>query len=158
MLLAAGANAHANKDLALRWAAANGHVKVAQVLLAAGANVHADKDGPLLAASAENRHDVISILLAAGADVHATKNAVLRQATVRNCVDVASVLLAAGADPTVAWSHPSAASRARMALSIGNFANVFSQEQRVALAAKSPRLAKRCVPGRSNRQRGWPPH
>ena len=47
------------------------HVEVVQVLLAAGANVHAQNYMALRVASNKGHVDVVQILLAAGADVHA---------------------------------------------------------------------------------------
>ena len=51
VLLAAGANVHAQNDMALRVASKKGHVDVVQILLAAGADVHAQNDTALLWAS-----------------------------------------------------------------------------------------------------------
>ena len=72
VLLAAGANVHAQNDMALRVASKKGHVDVVQILLAAGADVHAQNDTALLWASEWDHVDVVQVLLAAGANVHKT--------------------------------------------------------------------------------------
>jgi ankyrin repeat protein len=61
-LVESGAKIHADKDYALRWAAANGHLNVVRFLIESGANVHADNDWALRIA-AENGHlDVVRLL------------------------------------------------------------------------------------------------
>jgi ankyrin repeat protein len=54
----------------LRGAAMGNHVAVMQVLLAAGANVHANGEEELYLAAAHGNFDVVQLLLAAGANVH----------------------------------------------------------------------------------------
>ena len=39
-----GPNVHADDDFALRFASANGHLAIVEIILAAGANVHANND------------------------------------------------------------------------------------------------------------------
>jgi Ankyrin repeats (3 copies) len=61
-LLEAGANLHAQDDLALRLAAFYGRNNVVRTLLEAGADVHAHDDGPLRWARDARRTDTIKTL------------------------------------------------------------------------------------------------
>ena len=61
-LLEAGANPHAEDDLALRLAASYGRTDVVRILLEAGADVHAADDGPLRWARDARRTDTIKVL------------------------------------------------------------------------------------------------
>ena len=99
-LLAAGADVHAQNDLALRWSAAwNGHTETVKVLLAAGADVHAEDDQALRFAAKNDHTETVRTLLAAGADVHARDDQALRwSAAWQGHTVTVKVLLAAGAD------------------------------------------------------------
>ena len=97
VLLAHGANVHADDDWALRMASANRHLAVVEVLLAHGADVHADGDWALRAASRDGHLAVVEILLAHGANVHALNDAALREASERGHLAVVQALRAAGA-------------------------------------------------------------
>ena len=98
LLLAAGADVHADNDHVLRWASDNGRVEVVKLLLAVGADVHAEDDFALRRASRYGHVEVVKLLLAAGADVHAKDDYALRWASKYGQVEVVKLLLAAGAD------------------------------------------------------------
>jgi len=61
-LLAAGADVHADNDLALRWASESGHTEIVKLLLAANANVHAENDCALRWASENEHTEVVKVL------------------------------------------------------------------------------------------------
>jgi hypothetical protein len=98
VLLAAGADVHADNDYALQWACENGHTETVKVLLDAGADVHADNDYALRWASNYGHTETVKVLLAAGADVHAQDDYALRWASEHGHTETVKVLLAAGAD------------------------------------------------------------
>ena len=58
----------------LQLASKNGHVEVVKLLLAAGADVHADDDYALRRASEEGQVEVVKLLLAAGANKNKKNN------------------------------------------------------------------------------------
>ena len=92
ILLAAGADVHANNNSALRWAAIEGHADVVELLLEYGADIHAENDIALQDAAWHNRADVVKLLLEYGADVHAVNDAALRWAAENGHDDVVAVL------------------------------------------------------------------
>ena len=96
--LAAGADVHAEDDLALRRAAGGGYVEMVKILLAAGADVHADRDSALRSAAAAGHVEVVKAVLAAGADVRARNDYALCSAAEGGHVEVVKAVLAAGAD------------------------------------------------------------
>ena len=106
LLLAAGAEVHAENDLALRYASAKGHTKVVKLLLDAGADVHAKNDEPLRSASLNGHTKIVKLLLAAGADVHADNDAALRWASNNGHPEVLKILLDVGADVHAHDDHP----------------------------------------------------
>ena len=77
----AGADVHANDDIALRMASANGHAAVVECLLKAGADIHAKDDEALQWSSYNGYAAVVECLLKAGADVHAKDDFALRKAS-----------------------------------------------------------------------------
>jgi ankyrin repeat protein len=64
LLLNAGADVHAEDDLAIRLASVRGHTEVVQLLLNAGADVHARNDEAIRLASKWGRTEVVQLLLA----------------------------------------------------------------------------------------------
>jgi ankyrin repeat protein len=70
-LIAAGANVHAFKDYALRYASSQGQLEIVKELLNAGADVHADKDCALRWACENGHLEIVKELIKAGANVHA---------------------------------------------------------------------------------------
>lgn len=82
----------------LRWAAGHGHTETVKLLLAAGANVHADNDWALRMASNCGHTDTVKVLLVAGANVHAVGDYALRGAAKNDHTETVKILLAAGAD------------------------------------------------------------
>jgi hypothetical protein len=69
VLLASGANVHAEDDLALRCAAYDGYTEMVKVLLASGANVHAKDDEALCWAAMNGHTEMVRTLLAGSAHV-----------------------------------------------------------------------------------------
>ena len=80
LLLAAGADVHAQDNYALRWAASEGHTEIVRLLLEAGADVHAQNNSALKWTASKGHTEVVKLLLEAGADVHAQNNSALRWA------------------------------------------------------------------------------
>jgi len=62
ILLAAGADVHADDGLALKWAAEKGYAAIVELLLAAGADVHARYNDALGWAARNYHADVVQIL------------------------------------------------------------------------------------------------
>jgi len=92
LLLAAGADVHAENDGALRLASHSGHTEMVKVLLTAGADVHTGDDSALRWASDNGHTEVVKVLLAAGADVHANNDSALRWASDEGHAEVVEVL------------------------------------------------------------------
>lgn len=79
------------------------------LLLAGGADVHAQENSALMAASARGSADIVDILLKAGADVHARDDLALQLAVTRGgCEDTIELLLGAGASLYAAWKSAEA--------------------------------------------------
>jgi ankyrin repeat protein len=79
LLIARGADVNAKEakrgQMAIHWAAAEGHAAVLEALIAAGADFKAQLDSgftPLLFAAREGKKEAVRVLLKAGADVNAT--------------------------------------------------------------------------------------
>jgi ankyrin repeat protein len=104
VLLAHGANVHAKDDIALLWASKNGHFAVVKELLAHGANVHAEDDFALRWASWNGDVAVVKALFAHGANVHARNDEALRSASWNGYLELVKVLLAHGASPRFGWA------------------------------------------------------
>ena len=98
VLLDAGADVHAEDDIALIMTAGNGHAATVKVLLDAGANVHAQRDASLFRASEHGHPATLKVLLDAGADVHTTDDWALRWASRAGHTATVKVLLDAGAN------------------------------------------------------------
>ena len=92
VLLASGANVHAQDDMALLLAAENGHTEVVKVLLASDAHVHATNDFALRLAAEHGHTQTVQALLAASADVHARDDYALRFAAYRGRTEMVKVL------------------------------------------------------------------
>jgi hypothetical protein len=92
ILLATGANVHAQDDRALDWAARDGHTETVKALLAAGANVRSGDDGALRAAASGGHTETVRVLLAHGANVGAHDNIALCWATVNGDAETTQVL------------------------------------------------------------------
>ncbi len=93
-----GANIHANDDVALRWAAANGHFEIVALLLENGANIHAGADQALRSA-AENEHfEIVALLLENGANIHAWDEVALLLAAQNGRFEMVALLLENGAN------------------------------------------------------------
>ena len=92
LLLAAGADVHADDDYALRWSTHHGDTEVVKVLLAAGADVHARDDHALRWASLHGRASIVRLLLEAGADVNARDDHALRWAVENGHDEVIKIL------------------------------------------------------------------
>jgi ankyrin repeat protein len=69
-LLDRGANIHAEKDAALRWAAENGHTKTVKLLLDRGADVQVQDNVFLCTAVRMDYIRTVKLLLDRGANVH----------------------------------------------------------------------------------------
>jgi len=67
-LLEQGADLHVYNDLALRWAAENGHLEIVKYLLEQGANLHAADNGALRWTARNGHLEVVKHLLEQGAD------------------------------------------------------------------------------------------
>jgi len=91
-LVEEGADIHANDDLALRWAAENGHLDVVKFLVKEGADIHVF-DELALRWAAENGHlDIVKFLVSKGANIHAENDEALRLAVVNGYLDVVKYL------------------------------------------------------------------
>jgi len=133
LLLAADANIHANDDEALRRAVYHGHAEIVSRLLAAGANVHADHDDALRFAAAGGYAEIVNLLLAADADVHAHDDEALRWAARKGHAEIVNRLLAAGANPVITLENTPEADRGDVVTALDACAAVLSQDQRTAL-------------------------
>lgn len=74
VVLALGADVHANQDRALIVAAMYGYIKICHALIAKGADVHAINDRAIAQASKNQHTGTVNVLLAAGADPQAIIN------------------------------------------------------------------------------------
>jgi ankyrin repeat protein len=97
-LLDAGADVHANNDLALRLASEYGHTEIVKLLLDAGANVHVNDNRALRVASEKGHTEIVKLLLDAKANVHARGDYALQRASYYGRTEVVKLLLDAGAD------------------------------------------------------------
>ena len=79
-LVEQGADIHACDDLALRWAAMNGHLELVKYLVEQGANVNIEGDSVLYNAAQNGHLDVVKYLVENGANVHADGDEALRWA------------------------------------------------------------------------------
>lgn len=133
---AANADA-AQSSHALYWAAFGGHTEVARLLLAAGANVHADRDAALRWAAYRGHVEIVRLLLAAAADVHAVDDVALSLAARHGHGDIVHLLLAAGADPLAAWSMTPRQYHPAVIEILDTCADLMTPDQCIALAKES---------------------
>lgn len=89
-----------NDNLALKFAARNGHYDIVKLLLDVGADSN-DINEPLILASHGGYVDVIKLLLDAGADPDVSDGLSLRYAVRNNDYDTVKLLLDSGANPHV---------------------------------------------------------
>lgn len=80
MLLANGANVHADNDFAIRIASNNGHTQTVSLLIDNGAHVSAKNEGALKWAAEEGHTEVVRVLLENGADIHHDHDTSLKRA------------------------------------------------------------------------------
>ena len=92
ILLAAGADVHAEDDDTLQWAIENGHTDIVKLLLEHGADVHANDDAALREAAEDGYADIVKLLLEYGADVHAWDDYALRHAALYGHANVVEIL------------------------------------------------------------------
>jgi len=142
LLLAAGADVHAQHDDAMYWAAGNGHVVVVRALITATAGAHVFNESPLHHAARRGHADVVRLLLTVGANVHAANDYALRLAAESGHVEAARILLAAGADSMTAWTGAAALRHDRVVLTLDACADSLTPEQCTALLAVSGRLIR----------------
>jgi len=118
-------------------ASSNGRAEVVRILLAAGADVHANNDAAIYWAALGGHVEVVRLLLAAGADVHADRENALRRAAGSGHVQMVRLLLDAGADPTLAWTTTDPVYKNKTAETPDACADVMTTNQRTELAKKS---------------------
>lgn len=99
--LAAGADIHAQADLALRYSAKNGDLLIVRYLVQHGANIHANNDMALRSTSFEDHLDVVQFLIEQGANIHAENNSTVRWAVRNRNWSMVAYLLKHGADRSV---------------------------------------------------------
>lgn len=86
------ADIHAYEDLAVRWAAGNGHLEIVKYLLEIGADIHVYDDLAVRWA-AENGHlEVVKYLVKNGADIHARDDLAFQWAAERGHLEVVNYL------------------------------------------------------------------
>jgi len=92
VVLAAGADVHADDDFALCLAGNYGHTETVRLLLASGAHARAREDYPLRWAAHDGHTELVKLLLASGSDVHAKDDAALRWAACLGHTETVQVL------------------------------------------------------------------
>jgi len=97
-LIKAGADIHADYDLALRLSAKEGQLDVVKLLIKAGADIHACDDYALRLSAEAGQLDVVKLLIKAGADIHARNDFALRWSAEEGHLDMVKLLIKAGAD------------------------------------------------------------
>jgi len=122
---------------ALPRAAANGHAEVVGVLIAAGADAHTENEIALCWASGFGNAEVVRVLLTADANVHVDNDDPIFQAAAMGHVEVVRMLLVAGADPVIAWQKTEAAHRSAVAGTLDVCGDAMTAEHRAALVADS---------------------
>jgi hypothetical protein len=97
-LIREGVDIHANNDIALCIAAANGQLKLLQFLMDKDANIHATDDYALKLAARHGHIETVRFLLDHDADIHAGQEEVLRGAVEHGQTEIVRLLLERGAD------------------------------------------------------------
>lgn len=98
LLLANGADIHAENDWALRNAVGKGHIEIVKLLIEHGADVHAEEDNALFRAVYWERTEIVKLLITSGANVHVDDEYVLRWAAGGGHIKVVELLLEQGVD------------------------------------------------------------
>jgi hypothetical protein len=80
-LVKAGVDIHSRNDLAIDFAATNGHLNTVIFLTMEGANINTNSDHPIRAAAGGGYLDVVKYLLEQGADIHAEVDQAIAWAT-----------------------------------------------------------------------------
>ena len=94
-----GAEIHPHGDVAVGWAAENGHLHVVRYLVdEKKADLHKDDEFALRWASGTGYLDVVKYLVERGANIHEREDGALRQASENGHLDVAEYLLKMGAN------------------------------------------------------------
>lgn len=92
LLLASGANIHADCDNAVLLAVWHDTSKTLKLLIEKGANIHAQNGAALHYASCWGKIEAVKALVAAGANIHAQNDEALRCAATYNKIEVVSFL------------------------------------------------------------------
>ena len=104
--LAQGAKIHPQGDVALGWAAENGHLHVVKYLVEEqNANLSKDDDFALRWASGAGYLDVVKYLVEQGANIHERQDGALRQASEGGHLQVVKYLLKIGANVHAREDH-----------------------------------------------------
>ena len=91
-LVEEGADIHANDDLALRWAAENGHLDVVKFLVKEGADIHVFDNIVLRWAAKNGYFKIVKYLVKEGANIHAENDEALRWATREGHLEIVEYL------------------------------------------------------------------
>ena len=103
----AGANIHADNDVALQMACENGHLNIVIYLISIGARINAANSSPLLRAIDGKHADIVKYLLEYKinnnriCDLHAEHDNALRTAVTNGQYDIVKLLIENGADINV---------------------------------------------------------
>lgn len=98
MLLAKGADVHADNDWPLQIASGNGHLDLVKYLIKRGADIHGDDDYALVNAVSNNKIDVVKYLVDMGANIETDDNGPVRLASINGYLDILRFLVENGAD------------------------------------------------------------
>jgi ankyrin repeat protein len=93
-----GVDIHAHNDIALRYAAYNGHTETVKLLLDRKADIHAVDDWALGAAAEHGHTDTVILLLDRKADIHADHDHALKWAARNGHTETVKLLLDRNAD------------------------------------------------------------
>jgi len=97
-LVKEGANIHAGKNAALKWASLNGHLEIVKYLIQEGADLHAENNYALRRASLNGHLEIVKYLIQEGADIHAGSEYALRLASQYGHLEVVKYLIKKGAN------------------------------------------------------------
>lgn len=101
-LIEQGADIHAYRDGAIRWATRDGHIEVVQELLRRGCNPTI----ALLHACKSNRYDMVQLLIQYGADVNMKNECPLRIASEEGHTRIVRLLVENGANVHIYDDYP----------------------------------------------------